>query len=248
MPGGRSGADERHCIDARVGKQRVDCGGVAMDEVERAGRKARLADQSGEQRGGERDPLGRLQDERVAADEGERRHPERDHHGEVERRDPHDHPERLPEQGRIDARADVLEKGPLHRRRSGGGELDRLDPPAYRAAGLVSGLAILPDHAADELVEMGLEQLAEREDSTGAVCDGDVPPVGKCVARRGHRAIHVRGSGPGNSGEECPRRGVGDVQELHASSRDPRTPHEVFEHHLARHPRPLEPWLRREGY
>jgi hypothetical protein len=60
-------------------------------------------------------PFGRLQDERVAAGERHRKHPERHHHRKVERRDPGADAERLQARMGIDGASDRFGVLPLRR-------------------------------------------------------------------------------------------------------------------------------------
>ncbi len=156
--GGRGGSDEGNRVDPRVGEERVDRGRIAVDEVERSRRKPRFRDQPSEEGRGKRNALGRLQDEAVAADEGQWPHPERDHHREVEGGDAGHDPYRLAEERRVHSGRDVLEEVALHRRGGRRGELRRLDPPPDLALGLIPRLAVLSGYRTRELVRMRFEE------------------------------------------------------------------------------------------
>src|SRR5882762_5013095 len=87
MPGHRRRADKRDRVDVGMVEQRVDRLTRAMHHVEHALGKPRLEKDLGEALTAEWRPLRRLEHKRVSGDDRQREHPERDHHGEVERWD-----------------------------------------------------------------------------------------------------------------------------------------------------------------
>lgn len=87
VAGDRGGADEGDGGDVRVLQEAVDGDLVAVDDVEDAVGQSGLAEQLGEPEGGRGVLLAGLEDEGVAAGDGEREHPHRHHGREVERRD-----------------------------------------------------------------------------------------------------------------------------------------------------------------
>ena len=98
----RGRADEADRGDVGMLEHRVDRDLVAVHDVEDAVRDAGLLEQLGRPDRRRRVLLGRLEHERVAAGERRRPHPHRDHRGEVERRDPGDDAERLPDRVDVD--------------------------------------------------------------------------------------------------------------------------------------------------
>ncbi len=80
---------------------------VPVDDVEDSGGQTSLGKQLAEPDGRERHLLGRFQDERVAAGECDRDHPERDHHRKVERRDPDANADRVADRLAIHLAGDV---------------------------------------------------------------------------------------------------------------------------------------------
>ena len=80
---------------------------------------------------------------RVAAGDRVGQEPERDHAGEVERRDGRDDADRLADHQLVDARGDVLEVAAHHQRRDAGGDFDVLDAALQLAFGLGERLAAL---------------------------------------------------------------------------------------------------------
>ena len=86
----------------------------------------------------------------VAAGERHREHPHRHHAGEIERRDPGDDPERLPERVAVDVGTDVLRDIPFQQVRDAHRKLDHLEPARHLAERVVVRLAMLaPDQPGD---------------------------------------------------------------------------------------------------
>src|SRR5690606_40092975 len=98
--------------------------------------------------------------------DGERQEPQRHHRRKVERRDGGDHADRLPHDGAVDVRRDVLETVAHQHGRSAARHLDAFDGAAHAAARLVERLAVLFGDLPRDAIEMILEQLAEDRKST----------------------------------------------------------------------------------
>ena len=109
---------------------RVDRLLVAVDDVEDAGRQARLEEELGEAHRHARIALGRLQDEGVAAGDRRRELPQRDHGGEVERRDAGDDARAAGASSRCRCRGRRLR---CTRPSAGAGCRRRIPPPRCRA-------------------------------------------------------------------------------------------------------------------
>ncbi len=137
--GDRRRADEAHRLDVGMVEDRVDRFLVAVDDVEHAGREAGLLEQLPDQHRCRRIALRRLQDEGVAAGDGDRIHPHRHHGREVERRDAGDDAERLAVGPAVDLGADIAAVLALQEMRDAAGEIDDVDAarrarPARRRA------------------------------------------------------------------------------------------------------------------
>ena len=115
-----------------------------------------------------------LQDEGVAADDGERQEPQRHHRREVERGDRGADADRLAHRDAVDAAGDVLEAVAHQHRRRAARDLDALDAAAKAAARLVERLAVLGGDDAGDLVEVLFEQLLELEHRLRARVTGGV--------------------------------------------------------------------------
>ena len=101
------GADEADRLHPPFVQQRIHCNLVAMDDVEHAVGQPRLFQQIGHEQRRRRVALGRLEDEGVAAGDGDREHPQRHHRGEIERSDAGDHAQRRVLAPAVDIAADV---------------------------------------------------------------------------------------------------------------------------------------------
>ena len=143
VAGDRRRADEGDGGHLRVVEQGVDRLGVAVDDGEHAVGQSGVAPQLGDQLRRRRVALGRLEDERVAAGDGHRVHPHRDHHREVERGDAGHHAERLADRRGVDPGRDVLAELPLQQVGDAAGELDDLDAAGHLAPGVLQHLAVL---------------------------------------------------------------------------------------------------------
>src|SRR6478752_6773437 len=120
----------------------------------------------------ERDLLGGLEHERVAAGHRERQEPHGHHGREVERADRAEHADRLAVGLAVDVGRDVLEVAALHRRRHGGGALDHLDRAADLGECVGQRLAhVLRDQAGDLLLVLD-QRLAQREHAPRALDRG----------------------------------------------------------------------------
>lgn len=124
--GDRRRPHEGHRLDAGVGQDRVDRVLAAVHDVEDAVRQTGSLIQPGDEVRGRRVALARLQQERVAGRDGDRVHPQRHHGGEVEGRDPGDHPERLAEVVHVHAARDLVGEGALEHLPQAAGELHDL--------------------------------------------------------------------------------------------------------------------------
>ena len=165
-----TGVEPTNETDAMPGWRRIasTASRSPCSDVERAVRQPGLGEPVGHQQRRRRVLLARLEDERVPAREREREHPHRDHRGEVERRDPGRHAERLAQRVRVDAGADRLGRLALQQVRGAAGELDHLEPALDLAARVVDGLAVLGRDHARELAGVRGDELAEAEQDVRA--------------------------------------------------------------------------------
>ncbi len=193
--GDRRRADEAHRLDAPVLQQRVDSLLVAVDDVQHAWRQAGFQRQLGHQQRAGRVPLGGLQHEGVAADDGHRPHPQRHHDREVERRDAGRDPERLELAPGVDRRPDIAAVLALEQLRRIAGELDVLDAALQLAVRVADDLAVLGGQQRTDLVRMFLEQLLELAHHAGALERRRGAPGRVGGLRRRDRLLDRRGVG-----------------------------------------------------
>ncbi len=232
-------------------EQRVDGFLVAVHHVEHALGQARLRPQPGQHQRCRGILLRGLEDERVAAGDGDGEHPHRDHGREVEGRDAGDHAERLADGVDIDAGRNVFGKTALEQVRDPAGELDHLEPAGYLPRRVPGHLAVLGADQRGQLPGARGQQFPEREQHAGPPGQRRRPPAGEGLGRRGDRVVHDgrRGEvdGPGHLAgsrvvdvtvplggavPRLPADPVGDVLSRHSVSSDTRA---------IRQPRPHRP-------
>ncbi|MNO71058.1 hypothetical protein D3C76_619610 [compost metagenome] len=174
--GDRGRADEAQGLHFRRLDQRVHGFLVAVHHVQHALRQTGFLEQFGDQQGRARVALGRLEDEGVAAGDGQRVHPQRNHRREVERGDAGDHADRLEVAPGVDIRAYVAAVFALQQFRCGGGVLDVLDAALQLAGGIFDGLAVLFADQFDDALLIGFQQLLEAEQHLRALGRRGVAP------------------------------------------------------------------------
>ena len=121
----------------------VDCFLVAVHHAEHTVGKTGVPPQLGNERRYRRVSLRWLQHERVAARDGERKHPHRDHHRKVERRDPGDDPERLTDRVAIGVGRHLLRVSAREQVGNPARELDDFDAARDLAQRVGEHLAVL---------------------------------------------------------------------------------------------------------
>ena len=209
--GGR--ADERDGVDAGVREDPLDDLAAAVDEVHDAGREVERVELLEGDLLRQRDLLGGLEHERVAARDRERQEPERHHRREVERHDRGAHADRLADRLGVDVARDVLEHAALHGRRDRAGALDHLDHAGDLGAGVDDRLAHLGRHRAGQVLLAGDEPLAQLEQLARAGDRADRRATAS--APRGRRATAAsRSARPRqrDAGEDLAGGGVGHVE------------------------------------
>jgi hypothetical protein len=179
--GDRRRPDEGDGLDGGVGEDGVDRVLAAVDDVEDAVGQACPLVEGGDEVGGRRVALGRLEDEGVAGRDGDGVHPQRHHRREVERRDARD-----------DAAGDLIREGALQHVTEAAGELHDLAAAGDFAAGVVDGLAVFGGDDPAELLLVLHEQLAEVEHDLGALGERGFRPRLERGGRGLDRGVHVR--------------------------------------------------------
>jgi hypothetical protein len=93
---------------------------------------------------------------------------QRDHGGEIERRDAGDDAERLADREQVDAGTGALGIFALHQVRNATGKFDDFEAALNVALGIGKGLAVLGGQQAGEIVIFALDQLQEPEHDAGS--------------------------------------------------------------------------------
>ena len=229
------GADKTDGGDVRIVEQRVHGHLVADHHVENARRQARLDHELGEPEGHRGVALGRLEHEGIAAGDGRRELPHRDHGRKVEGRDAGHHAEGLAHGVHVDAGADPLAELALEQVRNATGELDHLEPPLQIALGVGNGLAMLARKRQGKLVIGLAGKLEETEEHTGARLRASRRPSG--LGRLGilDGLAHLLGRGIGRLCRHLARHRPVDVPRPSRAPRHPLTADIVIEFldHLA---------------
>ena len=163
----RRRADEAHRRDIRIVENAVDRLLVAVDDIEDAGRQARFEEQFGKPHRAGRIALRGLHDEGVAAGDGRRRFPQRDHGREVERRDAGGHTQRLAHRIHVDAGAGAIAVFALQQMRDAAGEFDNLDTALQVAQRIGNGLAVLHGDQRGQFLGMGAGEFEEAHHHAG---------------------------------------------------------------------------------
>ena len=188
-------------------RMRVDRLLVAVHHLEHALGQAGLEEQLGQPHRHRRVALTGLEDERVAARQCRAGLPQRDHRGEVERRDAGDDAERLAQRVHVDAGAGALGVLALEQVRDADRELDDLDAALDVAARVGEGLAVLEGQQLGEFVDVLVDQLDELHHHAGAPLRVPRRPLllrldrdrdrGVDVGGRGHRHLRLHLAGVG---------------------------------------------------
>ena len=174
-------------------EQPVDRDLVALDDVEDAVRHAGFLQEFGDVHRCARVLLGRLEHERVAARQRRSPHPHGHHRGEVERRDPGDDAERLPDRVDVDSGRRLLGELALEQRRDAAGVLDHLEPAGDLAQRVGMHLAVLACEEARDVVAVLVEQRADAEEELGAARQRERAPGGEGGPRGRDRSVDLLG-------------------------------------------------------
>ena len=196
-----------------MGEDGVDSDLVAVDDVEDAVGEAGFFEHLGEEDGGAGVALAGLEDEGVAAGDGDGEHPHGDHRGEVEGCDAGYYSEGLAEGPAVDAGANLFGEFAFEELRDAGGELDVFEAAGGFAAGVGEDFAVLAGEELGYLVQALLEDFAESEEDAGSA-EGWLPgPFGKGFGCCGDGFVDFGGRCEGYAGLDCTGGGVVDVAE-----------------------------------
>src|ERR1700732_2282363 len=162
-------ADEADGANLRVVEEGIDSSFSSIDQVHYAFGQSSLFEQLVDVVHGERDTLGRLDDEGVSGSDGVRQIPERDHAGKVEGHDGGNDAERLGGHHLVDAAGNIFEVVALHHHRDATAYFDVLDGTAHLSFGFGERLAVFLGEDAADFIEMIFEQHLQLEERLDAV-------------------------------------------------------------------------------
>ncbi|MDF9754931.1 hypothetical protein OKW51_001894 [Pseudomonas hunanensis] len=214
-------ANERDRLDIRVGADAIDHLLAAMHHVEHAGRHASLQRQLDQHHGRQRVLLGRFEHEGVAADDGHREHPQRDHRREVERGDAGAHADRLAQGIGIDAAGDVFGELTHLQGADGGGVLDHFQAAEDIALGVGNGLALFGAEGHGDALAVFADQCLQLEHDAHARADRSVAPGLEGTLGSGHRGVHFLDGGERHPRQHLLGRRVDDVTPFGGLRLDP---------------------------
>ena len=198
----------------RVGDQPFADFLAALHHADDAGRQARLGEQLDQAGAGQRRLLGGLEDERVAAGDGDRHHPQRDHRREIERRNADDDAERFAHDVAIDIARDVRQRLAHQQRGNAAGELDDVDAAAQRSPRPRSAACRSRGRCQSaSSIEVRLQQFADSGTATRARSgDGVARQPGKAAAAAAQASSTCSGDASRTSATTS--RGVGGIADL----------------------------------
>lgn len=214
VAGDRGGADEGDGGDVRVLQEAVDGRLVTVDDVEHAVGQPGLAEEFGQLQGCRGVLLAGLEDEGVAAGDGEGEHPHRHHGREVERCDARDHAERLADRGDVHPAGDLGGQLALELHGDAAGQVDDLQAAGDLAEGVVVDLAVLGGDQPGDLLAVLVEQGTELEQHGGAPGQRGGAPARVGGLGGGDGGVHLLGGGERDLGGDLAGGGVGDGAEL----------------------------------
>ena len=162
-----------------------------------------------------------LQDERVAADDRDREHPERNHGREIERRDARADADRMANGLAINLAGDVGERLAHDQAGHAAGELDHLDAAMDRRTGLGERLAVLACDQVCQLLGVSGQLFAKAKHHAGPFDDRRLDPGRQGVGRRLHGPVDLVGRAERHAGD---RAAVRRVEDRARSARPARLP------------------------
>ena len=187
----RRRADERYGAYLRMREQRVDGFLVAVNDVEHAIRKARLLQKLAEAQRQRRIALRRLQHERIAAADCDRKHPHRHHRREVERRDARANANGHARRPAVDVGADAVAVLAFEQMRNACRELDHLHAARNRALGVGERLAVLLRHDLRQILLVPVEQVTKSHQHTRTPQRRCCRPCAECLRCRCNGGVDV---------------------------------------------------------
>ncbi len=200
VPRDRGRPDERDRCDVRVVEDGVDRLLVTVNDVEHSIGEPGFGPQLGDDRRRGWIAFARLEDERVAAGDGDRVHPQRHHDREVERRDSRYDTERLPERVHVDPGRHLVGVLALEQAGDAARVLHDFQSALHLTPGIGDDLAVLVGDHFGELAGALVNQLAEIEQDLRSLGQGRLRPPFEGRRSGPHRLVHVIRAGQDDLG------------------------------------------------
>ena len=219
----RSGADKTNGAHLRMVAECVDDFFPAVDEIHHSFGQAGLLQELESAMHGERNTLGRLQDETVSARDGVRKEPVGNHRRKVEGHNGGDDAERLANLHFIDAGSHVLKVVALHHHGNAASDFNVFDGAAELGAGFGEGFAVFECDDAGEIVKIFFEEIFQLEEILDALTGRRAPPRRERIGSGLNGSVDVGGSRKGRAREEFRGRRIGDIKVFGCSRSAPGT-------------------------
>ena len=163
-----------------------------MNDIEHTGRHAGLQGELRQQHRRHRILFRGFEDERIAADNGHRKHPQRDHGWKIERRDTGAHAEWLVNRVRVDAARDIFREFAQLQGADRTSVFYDLEPAEYIAFGVREGFTLFGAQGLGNPAHVFANQRLQLEHDTRASRDRCVLPGLERGFGGGHRGIDFR--------------------------------------------------------
>ena len=192
IPRDRRRSDERNRAHFRMREQRIHALAPAMHEIQHALWQPRFFQKLHERHRRQRHLLAWLQHERISTHQREREHPERHHRGEIERRDPGAHAERLEHRLAVHPAREIFQRAAHQQRRRTARILDILQPAKKTPARLHQRLPMLARNDRAQPVKVFLHELPVAKHHPRPLHHRRIAPSRKRRRRRLDCRVHLR--------------------------------------------------------
>ena len=217
----RRRADEGHCLDIRVGDQPFANFLAALYHADDPRRQTGCCEQFDESRASERRLLGRFEEERVPAGDGDRHHPQRNQGREIERRNADRHAHRFANGMAVDTSRNAGQRLPHQLRGNAAGEFNHVQPALQRAVRLAQQLAVFADNAVRRVREVLFQQVSELKQDVSPLRRWSHAPVRIGAGGGGAYLVYLLGRGLATGNQLGRVRRIVDVSVRVSTAFDP---------------------------
>ncbi|MPM75276.1 hypothetical protein SDC9_122268 [bioreactor metagenome] len=208
------GAHKADGLDVGVIADRVHCIFTTVDHVQHASGDTGLQCQFTQTHGDHRVLLGGLEHESIAGGNRHREHPQRNHRGEVERRDAGTHAQRLVDGVGVHAIGHVVGQFAQLQRADVGSVLDHFQTAEHVAFGVRQGFALFGGQQGSEFAHVFADQLLQLQEDAGTGADGGLLPGLEGFLGRSDCGVDFFRRGEGHAGQHLLGGGVHHVTPL----------------------------------